>query len=77
MFLDTTFNPHAENKFGLCKKKRDVLILLVVMWGHTILLQLTQGNLRLPSGYWAPLLILVLICKCICLSNLNVIANAT
>lgn len=47
------------------------------MWGHSVLLWLTQGNLRLPSGHWPPLLILVLICKCICLSNLNVIRNAT
>lgn len=36
MFFDITFNPHAENKFGLKKKKkkrdeRDVLMLLVVM----------------------------------------------
>lgn len=78
MFLDITFNPHAENKFGLYKKKkRNVLIVLVVMWGHSVLLWLTQGNLRLPSGHWPSLLILVLICKCICLSNLNVITNAT
>lgn len=60
------------------KKRRNVLIVLVVMWGHSVvLLWLTQGNLRLPSGHWPPLLILVLICKCICLSNLNVITNAT
>lgn len=78
MFLDITFNPHAENKFSLYKKKRrNVLIVLVVMWGHSVLLWLTQGNLRLPSGHWPPLLILVLICKCICWSNLNVITNAT
>lgn len=37
MFFDITFNPHAENKFGLKKKRkkerdeRDVLMLLVVM----------------------------------------------